>query len=113
MKASVILTDSSINYTDQVDIEYIDNKYSFSYVDNQNNMCDIRVFDDGICLLRKSLDHTLQLNLRKKAYAVITTSEGSIEIDTKVVDFIENDDILVVRYVVDNIERQIKIVYRS
>lgn len=113
VKASVILLDKFINYEDQVDIEYISDKYNFSYLDNDNNLCEIHIFDDGIHLLKTSKDYSLQLNLRKKAYAIITTNEGNVKIDAKVVDFIENDDILVVRYIVDDTERQIRILYRS
>lgn len=113
MKVSVVLFDESSGYYDRVDIDYVADVRNFTYVDNDESTCEMHIFDDGIRLLRKSNDHILELNLLKKAYARIITGEGSIEIDVKVVDFIENDDILVMRYIVDDIKREIRIIYRS
>lgn len=113
MKISVVLTDLSTNYVDSVDIIDPDNRKCFSYIDNQEFNCKMMVFDDGICLYRANNEYSLKLNLRKNGYALIKSVEGEIKLDTKVVDFIQNDDILVMHYLIDSVERKIEIIYRS
>lgn len=113
MTGSVILTDLSTNLIDKVDIQNIENRHSFDYLDNAGDACHVSIFDDGLNLTKKSKDHKLNLNLRRDCFAEIETAEGVIKLDAKVVDFNENNDILVMRYLIDNIEREIRIIYRS
>lgn len=113
MKVSVILTDLSNGSVDRVDVDNIENRQSFVYLDNDNNKCEINVYDDGICLYKIAYDYELELQLRHRSFAKIKSNEGVVEIDTKVVDFNQNNDILVMHYSIDEVERQIKIIYRS
>lgn len=113
MVASVILTDLSSDFVDRVDIDNVENKHRFSYIDNQGDKCELAIYDDGLCLLKKAKDYKLKLNLRTDCFVEIKTVEGIIKLDTKVVDFNENNDILVMRYLIDEMKREIKIIYRS
>lgn len=113
MAISVILTDFTSNLVDTVNIENVKNNEDFSYFDNENNECHMSIFEDGLCLLKKCKDHNLELNLRNKAFAKISTLEGTIELDVKVVDFILQNGILVMRYIINEEMREIKVICRS
>ena len=91
----------------------INNKDDFSYIDNDNSICDIRVFDDGIQINKKNSGYILNLCLRQNPYAFIETNEGKLKFDVKIVDFNKNNDILVMRYVLSEQEHEIQIRYRS
>ena len=98
---------------DEVLVEKPQSKRCFSYIDNEKCNCEMCIYDEGICFFRESEDHLLELNLRKNKYAKITSQEGEIKLDAKVVDFIQNDDILVMRYIIEDQEREIRVIYRS
>lgn len=112
MTLSITLTDND-GYKDTVVVEDVDNKNCFSYVDNENNNCELCVYDSGLCLFKECEDHLLELHLHNSNYAKITTKEGVIKLDAKVVDFLANDDIVVMRYIIEDVERQIEVLYRS
>lgn len=112
MTLSITLSDNN-GYIDTVIVEGVDNKRCFSYIDNDNNNCELCVYDDGICLFKECEDHLLELHLHNKNYAMVTTQEGVIELEAKVVDFLLNDDILVMRYIIDDEQRKIEVNYRS
>lgn len=111
VNAIVSLFNPSQNYVDIVDIHNIPDRKHFFYRDNDEAECEMSVFDDGICLYRKAADHSLELHLRSDKYARISSEEGIIKIDVKVVDFQNNSDILVMRYLIDDEERTIKLEY--
>ena len=113
MTISVILTDFSNNLADEVIIENPESKRCFSYTDNQKCNCEMCIYDGSLCFFRETEDYLLELNLNENNYAKIVSQEGEIKLDVKVVDFIQNDDILVVRYIVSDEEREIKVLYRS
>lgn len=113
MKISICLRNINTNEIDTVYIEKPNNLRCFKYVDSYNCDCQMHIFDNELSFLRKSTDHELQLHFGKTNYAKIISNEGEISIDIKLVDFIVNDDIVVVRYIIENEEREIKIDYRS
>ena len=113
MTGTVVLTDLNDKTVISVEVDNIENKRCFSYVDNDSNKCEISVYDDGLRLNKQGKDHSLVLNLRNDSYALIGTPEGEVKLDIKVVDFIEKNDILVMHYIVDEIEREIKVIYGS
>lgn len=112
MNAVVSLFDNN-GLVERVLVSDISNRCCFSYVDNERNNCELCIYDDGLCFFKEYEDHLLELHLRQKAYAKIVTCDGSIKFDVKVVDFLLNDDILVMRYVIDDIVRKIEVDYRS
>lgn len=113
MDASILLSNITNNTLDESIAKNIENKHSFSYIDSQKNRCDIKVLDTGIYLFEQAKDHSLELDLTKENCAKIITSEGTIKILAKVVDFIKNDDILVMRYQIEDETYELKIIYRS
>lgn len=113
MTVDIILTEISSGNKDEVLVQNIDNKHSFIYADNNDDICEINIFERGLCLNKKSKEYLLELNLNGENYAKITTAEGEIKLDAKVVDFIQNDDILVVRYIIGDEMREIRLIYRS
>ena len=109
MNAKVSLTNTNDNYYEEVIVENIENRNCFTYVDKEKANCEMCIYDDGICFFKESKDHLLELHLKAHNYAKITTEEGSFKIDIKVIDFISNSDILIMRYLIDDEERVIKI----
>ena len=111
MNALVSLSNPGSDYFDEVLVEDIVNKYCFSYTDNENCFCEACVYDDGLCYFRQADDHLLELHLKDDNYAKITTEEGILKIDVKVLAFTLNSDILVMRYLINDEERIIRINY--
>ena len=113
MSVEVILIDENKQIVETNIVEYVDNKDDFTYVDDNDAVCRIKVFSDGLLIRKSAFEYELELSLRNEAYTKVVTTEGEIQLDTKVVDFIQNDDILVMRYLIDNEKKEIKINYRS
>ena len=109
MVASVTLSNPSDNYQDTVIVDDIENKRCFTYTDNEGAICEMCIYDDGLCLFKQQNDYQLELHLDGNNYAKITTIEGSIKFDVKVVDFSVNSDILVMHYIVNDEARIIEI----
>lgn len=91
----------------------IEDRNHFFYVDDEQAKCELTIYDDGVVIIRKKDDYFLNLNLRNECFASVSSKEGVIKLNIKIVDFLKNDDIVVMRYVVENQEREIKIIYRS
>lgn len=111
MTVTVTLNNPEEDYSDVVIIENVENRRCFSYVDNEKCGCEMCVYDDGIRFFRQGRDHMLELHLCRQEYAKIITDEGIMRIDAKVVDFEANNDILVMRYIIEDVERIIEIRY--
>lgn len=111
MVVAVVLNNLSDGFSDEVIIDNVTDRRCFTYTDNDKNNCEMCIYDDGICFFKESADHVLELHLRDKQYAKITTCEGIVKFDVKVVDFSSNNDILVMRYIVNDEERIIEIKY--
>lgn len=105
----VILTDQDNAYI--TNITNIENKDNFSYFDDEKNYINIKTFDDGITLNKKAKDYELELNLRKDGFVKIINCEGIMNFDIKVVDFILNNDNMLVRYLVEGQEKKLEIKY--
>ncbi len=111
MTASVTLHNLSSDERDEVIAADIEERNCFTYIDNQNCACQFCVYDDGICFFRQAEDHLTELHLKDTGYAKITTEEGILRFDAKVVDFKLNDDILVMHYILNDEDRIIRIDY--
>ena len=105
----VILTDEDNVYIS--DILHIEVKNNFSYLDDENNSINIRIYGDGLVINKKAKDYELELNLRTNSYIKITNCEGIMKFDNKVVDFIVNNDNIYVRYLVEGQEKKLEIKY--
>ena len=111
VNAKVSLSNPGSGYFDEVIVEDIADRNCFSYTDNENFLCEICVYEDGLCLFRQGEDHLLELHLKSGHYAKITTAEGIFKIEVKVLEFQLNSDILVIRYLIEDEERIISINY--
>lgn len=109
VEIKVILINNTDKSRDEVIVKDAKSKDSFTYYDNYNCLCKMKIFAEGIILIRQAKDHMLELNLCKKPYAKISSEEGIIQFDTKVVDFKQNNDILVMHYLIDEEDRIIEI----
>lgn len=105
----VILTDQDNVYI--TNIEDIENKGNFSYFDDEKNYINIKTFDDGIILNKKAKDYELVLNLRRDGFVKIANCEGIMNFDVKVVDFILNNDNMLMHYLVEGQEKKLEIKY--
>lgn len=110
MKVSVTLFQQAGDM-DKIQIEEIENRDHFSYIDYQNCSCEITIQEKQFHLKRIASDHQMNLYLGESSYAQIETEEGKIYFETKTVDFNFNSDILVIRYIINDEERVIEIKY--
>ena len=111
MVASIVLEKPDDNYRLESYAYNITDKNCFTYIDEEQMNCEICVYDDGICLFRQSEDYMVELHLTGDKYAKVYTDEGFIKFDAKVVDFENNSDILIMRYILNDEERTITIKY--
>lgn len=111
--AEIVLNNINTGEIDTVIAQDIENSKCFSYIDNQANNCEMCIYEDGLCLFKQTDDYLLELNLTNKSYAKITSKEGEFKFDIKIIDFHVNNDILVMRYKIDDEEREIKVIFRS
>ncbi len=111
MNAIVSLSHPASGYYDEVAVKDIADKNCFSYCDNDGSLCEMCVYQDGLCFFRQGEDHLLELHLKTNNYAKITAPEGICKLDVKVVAFQMNNDILVMHYLISDEERIIKIKY--
>ncbi len=111
MNARVSLSNPSASYFDEVEVMGIEDQNHFSYRDNEGSKCEMFISDGGLCLFKQAEDHELELHLLDNNYAKISSAEGIIQIDAKVVAYYINSDILVMRYLISDEERTIRIQY--
>ena len=111
MDASIVLRNPDDGYCDEVTVKDIEDKNCITYVDNDKCNCEVCVYDNGLCLFKQHRDYQLELHLDGNNYAKITTEEGSLKFDLKVIDFRVNNDILVMHYIVNDEARIIEIKY--
>ena len=109
MEINLYIYDQDDKCLENVKLSSIEDKNHFSYIDDNNGLCDVSIFDDGLYIEKKNSDYKLELCLRNKSSCKISTVEGIIELDTKVVDFLANNDILVMHYLIDEQLRKIEI----
>ena len=111
MNALVSLSNPSQNYYEETEILNIDDRSCLNYVDNKGVQCEICVYDEGLCLFRQTNEYLIELHLIDDPYGKITSAEGIIKFDIKVLDFKSNSDILIMIYLIDDEERIIEIKY--
>lgn len=113
VKVEIVLIDLSNNTRlDSSACDVVDRNH-FNYVDKDGLYCKVDIYETGICLFRKGDNYSLNLDLNEGRFAEISTAEGVLKLNAKVVDFSENNDILVMRYIIEGNEREIRIIYRS
>lgn len=105
MNATISLSNLNDGYYEEVIVNDIEDQNCFTYLDNEKTACELCIYDDGICLFKQNEDYLLELHLKDKTYAKITSDEGILKFDAKVVDFHKNNDILVMHYLVNEEER--------
>ncbi len=111
MNATISLSDPASGYRDEVFVEDIGSRNCFSYTDNVGSLCEMCVYEDGLCFFRQSEDHLLELHLKSSNYAKITAPEGVCKFDVKIVEFQNIGDILVMHYLIEGEHRIIEVKY--
>ena len=111
MNVSVTLKIPSKDYIEETTVFDIADRCCFSYMDEQGTQCEMCVYDNGICLFRQTNEYLMELHLLDNQYAKITTPEGIVKFDVKVLDFKINSDILIMIYLIEDEERIIEIKY--
>lgn len=109
MRAQVIIEDINENYKEVVNVDNIDDKKHFSYIDSYGVNNDVRVFNDGITIFRNDLDHKTYVVLRDKAYIKIKSNEGDISFSVKVLALCINNDIISIAYCVSDSQKRVEI----
>ncbi len=111
MNIRFTIEDKQEKYKEVINIENVLDKKHFSYVDSDGSNNDIRVFNDGISVVRKDKDHTTYLILRDVSYIKVKTCEGCMKFSIKVVDLKINNDNICIGYCVNDSLKTIKINY--
>ena len=111
MNARVSLRTLSQDYYEETEVNDIEDRNCFNYTDRQGTQCEICVYEQGLCLFRHTNEYLIELHLLDKQYAKITSAEGIVRFDVKVLDFRSNSDILIMHYLIDDEERIIEIKY--
>lgn len=111
MNARVSLRNLSQDYYEETEVNDIEDRNCFNYTDRQGIQCEICVYEQGLCLFRHTNEYLIELHLLDKQYAKITSAEGIVRFDVKVLDFRSNSDILIMHYLIDDEERIIEIKY--
>ena len=111
MTVQVTLKNLNDYSADQVLIEEVKDRNHFSYLDNQNCVCEIDVFEDGINILRHGQGYDLQIVGHGENMVKVSSAEGIIQLPLKIVDFIRNNDILAMHYLLEDEERIVEIKY--
>lgn len=105
----VILRNIDDSYREENIVTDIINNNCFLYTDMDKNNVEVCIFDDGICLFKEAKDYMLELHLRNKTYAKITSPEGIIEINVKMVEFNRNNDTILVHYLINDEDKVLEI----
>lgn len=111
MNIQIILEDKQEKYKEIINIENIDDKTHFSYVDSDGANNDVRIYDDGITIFREANTHKSYAILRNEPYIKIRTSEGDLKFLTKVLEFNKNNDNISIVYCLNDSTKSISIKY--
>lgn len=111
MTVTVSLKNLNERTVDEVMIEEVKDNNNFSYLDNEGCICDVSVYNDGINITRHAQGYTLEIITHKENVIRITSSEGTLNLPIKVIDFISNNDILAMHYLLEDEERIVEIKY--
>ena len=113
MQATISLTNFNEKTMDQVIVEEIEDKNDFFYLDNQNCECHVIASKNSFSLIRKADDHALEIHAdRQNPFILVSSVEGELKLDIKVVDLFIFNDILEIRYILDSEERLLTISYK-
>lgn len=109
MNAQIILKDD--NSKEIINVDNITSKNSLMYKDNDNAFNVINIFEKAIRIKRIDKDHEtlVFLSLNEDSYIEIKTAEGSLRLETKVLEFLKNNDIISIAYKINNEIRSIDI----
>lgn len=111
MNVQVIIEDKLEKYKEVINIEDIEDKNHFSYVDSDNAKVDIRVYEDGISVFRDAQTHKTYLILKDEAYIKVKTDEGDLKFSLKTLEKNINNDNISIVYCLSDSQKSISIKY--
>lgn len=111
MNVQLIIEDIEEKTKEVINIEDIDDRNHFSYIDSYGANNDIRIFDDGITIFRQADTHKSYVVLRNEPYIKIKSNEGDLKFLTKVLDLKVNNDNISIVYCVNDSQKSISIKY--
>ena len=111
MKAKIELTNSLGK--EIINVENIIDRNHFFYEDNDNARNEVSIFDNGIDIKRNSNTHSTFLSLRENenSFVSITSREGNLIFNAKVLELNTNNDIITLVYKVEEDTNSIIINY--
>lgn len=90
----------------------ISSKEAFDYEDNEGGKSHINVYNSGVIINRVAKEHTSFIHLiEDDSYIKVTTNEGEIKLNVKVIEKSINNDIVIIVYKIDDIEKTLQIEY--
>ena len=108
--SKIILRNPNEKYEEINEFIY-DDKNNFSYYDFDKNKVEIKLNKNELLLHKISKEYELELSLKNNGYAKIITCEGIAKFDIKMVEFTQNNDNILVHYLVDGEDKVIEIIY--
>lgn len=94
-----------------INVEDVQDKHHFSYIDSYNANNEVDISDDGIDIARTSDTHftRLHLHLHEKSFVSIMSDEGNLLFDAKVLALSINNDIITLVYSLNEETKSIEI----
>lgn len=111
MNVRLEIEDKQDNYKEIINIEDINDRDHFSYIDSDEANVDVRVFNDGISIFREAKTHKTYLILKENGYVKIRTSEGDLKFSIKTLEINKNNDNISIDYCVNDSLKSIRIYY--
>ena len=97
------ITISQINDTEkqEIIIDEINSFEEFSYLDTYDCRNDVHIEDGLIKIFRKDIEHNTLVHLSnyENSFIEIFTTEGSLHFEAKIVEFIQNESIISIAYI--------------
>lgn len=109
MKVQIVLQDG--RNRDVINVENIEDRNYFSYIDSDGGFNQVEVFEDGLMIVRKAKDHVTKLNFGKDSFVEVISKEGTLTFFIKVVEIYKNFDIISIDYRVNEDDKKIIIKY--
>ena len=110
-KATIVLKDCADNSVIIDVVKGVSDRDHFTYKDKESNLIEVLIYKDGLVLNKNTDDYLLELHLKDRNYTRIVSGEGEIVLNTKVLAFTRNDDIVFISYSIEDNQKTLEIKY--
>lgn len=108
--AILTIEDKNDNYLETIEFKDILDKNTFSYVD-EDEACFVSVKDDEITINRRLISHNTRLIFNENPLIEISTNEGTLKFNPKVIENKKNNGIITIVYTINDTIKELRIKY--